>query len=399
MTILRHIPFTVPFDDRVFLFRQCVKEDRLTTGAPQQSSAFYPRPIRRDHLSDDGFDYFCSAETAALKGRIRVTFLDRDGHQEQGLDGGGLWKEFVVTLLEESFDPERGLWAKNEEQELYPYPQKFAREARQLKWYKFIGRMLGKALYDNILIETVFAKFFLAKWVGESGGLDSLASLDPYFHRALVALKQWESDDCLDPDTRFDIVDIDLGQPDTIELIPNGSNIPVTKDNRIRYIELVCKHRLDDQIAEQTQAFLAGMRDLIELKWLKMFDSSELQQLLGGVDKDVDVDDWMRNTSYEGGFSINDPCVKTFWTIVRSLDHQQKRLLLRFVTSCSRPPLLGFVELKPKFAIRCSSDDQSRLPTAATCFSTLKLPRYKSADVMRDKLLQSITANAGFDLS
>ncbi|EJT98881.1 HECT-domain-containing protein [Dacryopinax primogenitus] len=399
MTILRHIPFTIPFDDRVFLFRQCVKQDKTSTAHADQSASFHPKPVRRHNLSEDGFDHFCSAETMLLKGRIRITFIDQDGHQEQGLDGGGLWKEFIVTLLEESFNPERGLWTKNEQEELYPFPQMFAREARQLKWYKFIGRMLGKALYDNILIDTVFATFFLAKWVGESGSLDSLASLDPYLHRALVALKQWESDDCLDPDTRFDIVDLDMGQPITTELVPNGSNVPVTKENRMKYIELVCKHRLDDQISEQTQAFLAGLRDLIELKWLKIFDASELQLLLSGVDRDVDVDDWMRNTAYEGGFSATDPCIHMFWTTVRALDRNEKRLLLRFVTSCSRPPLLGFGELKPKFTIRCASNDQNRLPTAATCFSTLKLPRYKEQEVMRNKLVQAITANAGFDLS
>ncbi|KAG5735313.1 hypothetical protein E4T56_gene10958 [Termitomyces sp. T112] len=73
--------------------------------------------------------------------------------------------------------------------------------------------------------------------------------------------------------------------------------------------------------------------------------------------------------------------------------------LLRFVTSCSRPPLLGFKELVPNFSIRDASSDQHRLPTSSTCVNLLKLPRYKSEKVLREKLLQAITSNAGFDLS
>lgn len=32
-----------------------------------------------------------------------------------------------------------------------------------LAWYRFIGRILGKALYEGLLVEVAFAGFFLAK--------------------------------------------------------------------------------------------------------------------------------------------------------------------------------------------------------------------------------------------
>ena len=31
-----------------------------------------------------------------------------------------------------------------------------------------------------------------------------------------------------------------------------------------------------------------------------------------------------------------------FWSVVSSFNDDQRRKLLKFVTSCSRPPLLGF---------------------------------------------------------
>lgn len=83
--------------------------------------------------------------------------------------------------------------------------------------------------------------------------------------------------------------------------------------------------------------------------------------------------------------------------------------MLRFVTACSRPPLLGFAALFPPFCVHRSavpgvdapdgSADLARLPTAATCVNMLKLPPYGSADALATKLLVAVSAGSGFDLS
>lgn len=66
--------------------------------------------------------------------------------------------------------------------------------AHSLAWYRFIGRILGKALYDGILIDVAFAGFFLAKWLGKQSWLDDLASLDPELYSGLIFLKHYEGD-------------------------------------------------------------------------------------------------------------------------------------------------------------------------------------------------------------
>ena len=43
--------------------------------------------------------------------------------------------------------------------------------------------------------------------------------------------------------------------------------------------------------------------------------------------------------------------------------------------------------------------DVTRLPSASTCSNMLKLPNYRRASTMREKLLYAINANAGFELS
>jgi len=185
----------------------------------------------------------------------------------------------------------------------------------------------------------------------------------------------------------------------TLDLIPNGSNIAVTRENRLQYIHLVSHYRLTKQIKLQSEAFFEGLSEMIDPKWLRMFNQQEVQILLGGVNSPVDLDDLRKNTNYGGVYDDEEQTITSFWNVVNTFDQEQRRALLRFVTSCSRPPLLGFKELVPNFAIRNAGEDEHRLPTSSTCVNLLKLPRYKSEKVLREKLLQAITSGAGFDLS
>ena len=43
-----------------------------------------------------------------------------------------------------------------------------------------------------------------------------------------------------------------------------------------------------------------------------------------------------------GGYTATHPVIETFWEVVEGFTDEEKRKLLLFVTSCSRPPLFGF---------------------------------------------------------
>lgn len=101
--------------------------------------------------------------------------------------------------------------------------------------------------------------------------------------------------------------------------------------------------------------------------------------------------------------------MEVFWGVVGALSPEQQGQFLKFVTSCSRQPLLGFAHLYPRFGVQCVPSHQpgedasnaatARLPSAATCMNLLKLPRYADAGTLRDKLLYAIGSNSGFELS
>lgn len=144
----------------------------------------------------------------------------------------------------------------------------------------------------------------------------------------------------------------------------------------------------------------SGLYQVIHPGFLSIFCAPELQILISGSSRALSIDDLKRNTRYTGGFMPLDRNIKRFWSIVEAMAPEDQALLIKFVTSCERPPSLGFGNLQPPFTVqRVDCSDDQRLPTASTCFNILKLPTYSSERVMREKLLQSIRSKSGFDLS
>lgn len=157
------------------------------------------------------------------------------------------------------------------------------------------------------------------------------------------------------------------------------------------------------------------MQSIVNVEWVRMFAADELSVLVSGTSS-VDIEDLRRNTVYAGGYSATHECVRVrvvlclptrlsvwqwFWEVVSEFDEQQRADLLKFATSCSRAPLLGFQALEPKFCIhrRAGHADGESLPTAATCMNLLRLPRYLSKDQLRQKLLYAAQSCSGFQLT
>ncbi len=57
-----------------------------------------------------------------------------------------------------------------------------------------------------------------------------------------------------------------------MELLPGGKDIPVTNENRIRYIYLMANYKLNIQLVLQSRAFLSGLCEMIEPQCLRMFN-------------------------------------------------------------------------------------------------------------------------------
>lgn len=79
-----------------------------------------------------------------LRHVMRVQLVNAVGLDEAGIDGGGLFREFLSELLKTAFDPKLGFFRLTEDNLLYPNPGVALIHPDFLKHYYFIGRMLGK---------------------------------------------------------------------------------------------------------------------------------------------------------------------------------------------------------------------------------------------------------------
>ncbi|XP_058118357.1 ubiquitin-protein ligase E3C [Anopheles ziemanni] len=402
ITILREIPFVVPFNTRVGVFQGLVAADKLRTQGDLQGFLQGPSTqmtVRRSHLYEDAFDKLSPTNEPDIRPKFRIEMVNSVGLREAGIDGGGVFREFLSELIKLAFDPHRGFFMITKDNMLYPNPSVGKIVEDFQRHYYFIGRILGKALYENLLVELPLAEFFLSKLAGKHSDVDvhQLASLDPILYRNLMSLKAYEGD-VADLGLDFTIVCDALGETRVEELKPNGANIIVNTSNRIEYIQLMADFKLNQQIRAQCAAFRQGLANVLPIEWLYMFSNKELQVLISGAEIPVDVHDLRKHTRYGGDFSLEHHTIQLFWKVVEQFDDIQRRLLLKFVTSCSRPPLLGFKDLDPPFFIQ-NAGDTDRLPSASTCMNLLKLPAFEEEDILREKLLYAIQSGAGFELS
>ncbi|XP_015221931.2 ubiquitin-protein ligase E3B [Lepisosteus oculatus] len=429
--LLQYIPHVIPHKNRVLLFRNIVTKEKETLGLVETSSAS-PHvthiTIRRSRMLEDGYDQLRRLPVNSIKGVIRVKFVNDLGVDEAGIDQDGVFKEFLEEIIKKVFNPALNLFRTTSGNErLYPSPTSYIHE-NHLQLFEFVGKMLGKAVYEGIVVDVPFASFFLSQVLGHHhstfySSIDELPSLDSEFYKNLTSIKRYDGD-VSDLGLTLSYDEDVMGQLVCHELIPGGKTIPVTNENKISYIHLMAHFRMHTQIKDQTTAFIRGFRCIINPEWLHMFSTPEVQRLISGDNAEIDLEDLKKHTVYYGGFHSSHRVIIWLWDILSNdFTAEERAMFLKFVTSCSRPPLLGFAYLKPPFSIRCVevSDDQDtgdtlgsvlrgfftirkkepggRLPTSSTCFNLLKLPNYSKKSILRDKLRYAISMNTGFELS
>jgi len=398
--VLEEIPHVLPFSDRVELLHNVIQNDqaqRRETRGPWAQAAMQRHQIRRNFLVEDGFAAFDGLTEGGLRDVFRVEFIAEDGQPESGVDGGGLFKEFMVSLNRAMFDPSFGMFSETSDRTLYPSVSAYRLHERAGDLYAFLGKVVGKAIYEMFLLEAQFSRVFLNRLLGRTNEVDDVAALDRELHSGMLRIR--EATNIEELDLTFSVSISEMGHYEEIDLIPNGRNVPVTKDNLTRYFHLMANYKTNVQFQRQTAAFLRGVQCVIPLAWLKMFDPYELNILISGSDQGFDVQDLRQNTNFSGGYQDDSPVIRWLWDILQNhMDPEDMGRFLMFATSCSRAPLLGFKTLYPAFCIH-RVPDGVRLPTASTCANLLKLPDYTSFEVLKLKLTQAIRAEAGFDLS
>lgn len=406
--VLLVIPHVLSFEARYTIFSNLLQRDKQQFR--DEYSRFHSSPItiRRDRILEDAYEQLSSIDFD-MKSVIRVSFVSASGNAEAGIDGGGLFKDFIEELIKAAITPELGYFISSSDNLLLISPLlEETKGSHALSMLYFFGKMLGKAIYENILVEPQFSLILLNLLLGKVNDFDELYLLDTQLYRSLLELKNktMSHGDISQLFLFFETSYSVNGKIYTKEIVPGGSQIRVTSANLRQYIHRLANYKLNIESYRAVRAFTQGLHSLLPEVLLRFFNGNELQQVISGENnRRLDIQDLRRNTVYGGGFDDQDPYVDEFWALIDSFSVPLQQKFLKFVTSCSRPPPLGFSQLNPKFGVqqvlitRYLDSDAPRLPTSSTCVNLLKLPRYDDINMLRDKLILAIESNCGFELS
>ncbi|KAH8670808.1 E3 ubiquitin-protein ligase hula [Xylariales sp. PMI_506] len=349
--------------------------------------------VRRSHIFEDSFAEISRQSATDLKKRLMIKF---DG--EDGLDYGGLSREFFFLLSHEMFNPFYCLfeYSAHDNYTLQINPHSGI-NPEHLNYFKFIGRVVGLAIFHRRFLDAFFIGALYKMVLGKPVQLADMEGVDADFHRSL----QWMLDNDISGgilEQTFSTEDERFGVMTVEDLKPDGRNIDVTNENKKEYVDLMVKWRIEKRIAEQFQAFKEGFQELIPQDLINVFDERELELLIGGI-AEIDVDDWKKHTDYRG-YTESDEVIQFFWQTVRSWDGEQKSRLLQFTTGTSRIPVNGFKDLQGsdgprRFTIE-KAGEVGNLPKAHTCFNRLDLPPYKSLEALQNKLTIAVEETMGF---
>lgn len=360
--------------------------------------------VRRDYLLSDSMEAVMSLSRKDLRKVWRFEFIG-----EAGIDAGGLAREWFELVTEEVFDPDMGLWQTSATNQMCMQinpASEISCPEDHLIYFRFIGRVMGKAMFDRQLVKGHMVKHIYKHMLGWPVMFNDLKDLDEEYYNSLKGLKDMGSDvEYVMAD--FTVTEETLGVKRVVDLVPGGEAIDVTEDNLPEYVEACLRYRLLGRYEAQLNELLLGFFDVIPEPLLTIFDFQELELLMCGM-PNIEMDDWLLHTEYSGEYDREGPNHEVcgwFWEIVRDYDHELKARLLQFVTGTSGVPARGFSSLQGndgnvrKFTIHGVSLETCMYPRSHTCFNRIDLPIYEDRADMEEKLKIAITmAATGFDI-
>jgi E3 ubiquitin-protein ligase HUWE1 len=320
--------------------------------------------VRRKYVFEESYQQMQGKTGDAIKyGKINVRFRD-----EEGVDAGGVTREWFSALGMQMFNPDYALFRPSAADKVTYQPNRASGiNPDHLFYFKFVGRIIGKAIYDNRLLDAYFTRSFYKCILNTPVDHKDMEAIDPEFYKSLDWMLHNDITDVLDLTFSMDFDD--FGVQKVVDLKPEGRTIAVTEENKAEYIRLISEQKLVTAIKDQIQAFLSGFHEIIPSDLISIFNENELELLISGL-PDIDIDDWKNNTEYTN-YIPSSPQVQWFWRAVRSFSQEERAKIIQFATGTSKVPLGGFAQLQgstgvQKFQIHKEFSGNSRLPSAHT---------------------------------
>ncbi|KAJ7188201.1 hypothetical protein C8R46DRAFT_1341056 [Mycena filopes] len=287
--------------------------------------------VRRARVFEDSFQHLQRKTGDQIKhGKLSVRFYD-----EEGVDAGGVTREWFQILARQMFDPNNALFQPCAADRLTYQPNKNSWvNPEHLSFFKFVGRVIGKAIYDGRLLDAYFARSLYRQLLGKPVDYKDVEWVDPEYYNSLCWILE---NDPTALDLTFSVEADEFGVNRIVPLKEGGEILPVTQENKREFVQLSAQYRLYSSIKDQIENLSTGFYEIIPKELITIFNEQELELLISGT-PDIDVDEWRAATEYNG-YTSSDPNIVWWWRALKSFNRDERAKVLSFATGTSKVPL------------------------------------------------------------
>jgi HECT-domain (ubiquitin-transferase) len=383
LLILR-LPSLLDFENKRNYFRAEMREVQRDSG--DDTIRLH---VRRQEVFMDSYHQLKVKTGAEMYGKLRIQFVG-----EEGLDAGGLTREWYGLLARAMFNPNYALFIPSANGVSFQPNSMSSINTEHIQFFKFVGRIIGKALCDGYALDLYFTRSFYKHILSQQVNYQDMEDLDIDFYKSLKSLMNINLNESELHEYYFAYEEEEFGKHKIKELVPEGKTKRVTEENKIDYIKLLCHMKMTKNIQAQIDAFKTGFHELVPADLISIFDSKELELLISGL-PNIDLEDLQANTDYYN-YTKDSQVILWLWEVLYEFSHEERAEFLQFVTGSSKVPLEGFKALPglgglQKFQIHKSFTSHDRLPTAHTCMNQLDLPEYPSKEKLKNRLKLAIS--------
>lgn len=209
--------------------------------------------VRRDQVFLDSFKFLSFKNGEEIKyGKLSIRF-----HGEEGVDAGGVTREWFQVLSRQMFNPDYALFIPVASDRTTFHPNKLSKvNEEHLQFFKFIGRIIGKALYEGRALDCHFSRAVYKRILGKSVSIKDMETLDLDYYKSLLWMLENDITEIITE--TFSVETDDFGVTQVVELVENGRNLPVTEENKHEYVQRIVEYRLTGSVEAQLEEFLKG---------------------------------------------------------------------------------------------------------------------------------------------
>ena len=350
-------------------------------------NAFFLLNVNRNNLIEDTLNAV-SNPSINLQKPLKVKFVN-----EQGVDEGGVKKEFFLLLVRQLFDANYGMFNYNEKTRLFWFNM-YSFEPK-IK-FELIGIILGLALFNNVILDIKFPLVIYKKLLDYKPDLQDMKECDPELFNTFTYLKNTKDDNLKEKlSTTFTITNDKFGEKIVIPLKENGENIYIDNTNKDEYVDLYLDWYFNKSIEEYFKYFKNGFFRVCDKQLSPILLPEELELIICGTQV-LNFNELKRVAKYEDGYKKDSLTIKYFWDVLFEFSEEEKKKFLFFVTGCDRAPINGLGSLI--ITVSRWGPDSDKLPTAHTCFNHLLIPDYQNKDKLKKNLTIAISNSEGFGL-